>query len=380
MSAPKPNNLAARMGRWSADHWKTATFGWLAFVLVAFGLGGAFGTKSIDPNTAGPGESGRMDRILDAGLQAARGRERPRPERLALGDRSGLHGRGRRRRREDLEARRRPERPVAARRGQRGPDLRERPRGARRVRDPRRSRRGRRQDRPGPRRGRRRAAGASAVLHRRVRRRQRGQGDRDGVRRRSREGRRHLAPGDARHPRGRLRGARGRRHSARARPDRRLRDLRPRGRLEPPPADGESGRRGRAPDRPRGRRRLLALLPATRARGAGRRTQRARRGRDRRRHVRSRGPRLRPDRDDGDGRHVPDRRPDLRLARRCDDHGGRRCGSRIADRAPCPPREVRGQGRPRPRAATSAACAAATGRAGSGARSSTASCVARSSR
>jgi hypothetical protein len=29
------------MGRWSAAHWKTATFGWLAFVLVAFGLGGA---------------------------------------------------------------------------------------------------------------------------------------------------------------------------------------------------------------------------------------------------------------------------------------------------------------------------------------------------
>ena len=38
-------NLAARMGRWSADHWKTATFGWLAFVVVAFALGGMVGTK-----------------------------------------------------------------------------------------------------------------------------------------------------------------------------------------------------------------------------------------------------------------------------------------------------------------------------------------------
>ena len=28
------NNIAARMGRWSASHWKTATFGWLAFVIV----------------------------------------------------------------------------------------------------------------------------------------------------------------------------------------------------------------------------------------------------------------------------------------------------------------------------------------------------------
>jgi RND superfamily putative drug exporter len=70
MSGSKPpNNLAARMGRWSADHWKTATFGWLAFVIVAFGLGGAVGTKMIDANTAGPGESGRMDRILDAGFK-----------------------------------------------------------------------------------------------------------------------------------------------------------------------------------------------------------------------------------------------------------------------------------------------------------------------
>src|SRR5262245_47901244 len=65
----RPHNLAGRMGRWSAAHWKTATFGWLAVVLVAFGLGGAIGTKTIDPNTAGPGESGRMDRILDAGFK-----------------------------------------------------------------------------------------------------------------------------------------------------------------------------------------------------------------------------------------------------------------------------------------------------------------------
>ena len=69
MAPTKSNNLAARMGRWSADHWKTATFGWLAFVIVAFGLGGLAGTKSLDPNKPGPGESGRMDRILDAGFK-----------------------------------------------------------------------------------------------------------------------------------------------------------------------------------------------------------------------------------------------------------------------------------------------------------------------
>ena len=69
MSTYKSNNLAARMGRWSANHWKTATFGWLAFVLVVFALGGMAGTKSIDQNEPGPGESGRMEKILDEGFK-----------------------------------------------------------------------------------------------------------------------------------------------------------------------------------------------------------------------------------------------------------------------------------------------------------------------
>ena len=38
-------NFADHMGRWSAAHWKTATFGWLAFVVVAFMLGGVVGTN-----------------------------------------------------------------------------------------------------------------------------------------------------------------------------------------------------------------------------------------------------------------------------------------------------------------------------------------------
>jgi uncharacterized membrane protein YdfJ with MMPL/SSD domain len=67
------HNLAARMGRWSASHWKTATFGWLAFVVVAFMLGGMLGTKLLDPNASGPGESGRADRILEAGFKQPAG-------------------------------------------------------------------------------------------------------------------------------------------------------------------------------------------------------------------------------------------------------------------------------------------------------------------
>src|SRR5438552_5102010 len=67
--ATQNSNLAARMGRLSAADWKTATFGWLALVVVAFAVGSQVGTKQVDPNTAGPGESGRMDRILDAGFK-----------------------------------------------------------------------------------------------------------------------------------------------------------------------------------------------------------------------------------------------------------------------------------------------------------------------
>src|SRR5439155_15355092 len=62
-------NRAGRMGRWRAAHWKTATFGWLGLVVVAFAVGGQVGTQQVDPNTAGPGESGRMDRILEAGFK-----------------------------------------------------------------------------------------------------------------------------------------------------------------------------------------------------------------------------------------------------------------------------------------------------------------------
>src|SRR5436189_5352582 len=69
MSRTTNTNLAARMGRWSADHWKTATFGWLAFVVVAFQLGSMVGVKNVDPNTSGPGQSGQMDRILNAGFK-----------------------------------------------------------------------------------------------------------------------------------------------------------------------------------------------------------------------------------------------------------------------------------------------------------------------
>ena len=65
------NNIAARMGRWSASHWKTAVFGWLAFVVVAVAVGMAVGTKKIDQQDANVGQSHRADQILKhAGFQA----------------------------------------------------------------------------------------------------------------------------------------------------------------------------------------------------------------------------------------------------------------------------------------------------------------------
>ena len=69
----KPSrNLAARMGGWSAAHWKTATFGWLAFVALSVALGGIVGTERIDANAPGPGESGRMNQILDEAFEYQR--------------------------------------------------------------------------------------------------------------------------------------------------------------------------------------------------------------------------------------------------------------------------------------------------------------------
>ncbi len=58
-------NLAARMGRWSAAHWKTAVFGWLAFVIAALFIGQfVVKQKNIDQKDRNVGEAGRGDHIL----------------------------------------------------------------------------------------------------------------------------------------------------------------------------------------------------------------------------------------------------------------------------------------------------------------------------
>jgi len=58
-------NLAARMGGWSASHWKTAVVAWFAFVAVSFVIGGNVGTTQIAQKDANVGESRTADRMLD---------------------------------------------------------------------------------------------------------------------------------------------------------------------------------------------------------------------------------------------------------------------------------------------------------------------------
>src|SRR5213592_4239679 len=62
-------NFAARAARWSAAHWKTATFGWLAFVVLAIVIGSAVGSVKLTDAEQATGESARAQKILgDAGF------------------------------------------------------------------------------------------------------------------------------------------------------------------------------------------------------------------------------------------------------------------------------------------------------------------------
>jgi hypothetical protein len=98
-------NIAARMGRWSASHWKTATFGWLAFVIASFAIGIAVPVKMIEQRDAAVGEAGKANRIVDESFD----HEDRRRSRLPCDDRRHDHG--------ALGLRAGRERPVSACRG-----------------------------------------------------------------------------------------------------------------------------------------------------------------------------------------------------------------------------------------------------------------------
>src|SRR3954467_7820341 len=59
-------NLAARAGRWSATHRKTAILGWILFVVLATVLGGKVGQNELDESASGNGDSKRGDMIVEA--------------------------------------------------------------------------------------------------------------------------------------------------------------------------------------------------------------------------------------------------------------------------------------------------------------------------
>ena len=126
-------NVAARMGRWSARHRKTAIFGWLAFVVAAFAIGMAV-----------PMQNDRRGR-----LERRRGPQgRPHHPRRRVRARPAVRVRARPVRDEDRRRRRLPrgrsadavvdarrlrrghEAPLAARGRQRGSDLEGPPLGA----------------------------------------------------------------------------------------------------------------------------------------------------------------------------------------------------------------------------------------------------------
>ena len=56
--------FTARAAHWSATHRKTAVLGWLAFVVVAFMIGGAAGTVTLKHEDMGNGDSRAAEQVL----------------------------------------------------------------------------------------------------------------------------------------------------------------------------------------------------------------------------------------------------------------------------------------------------------------------------
>ena len=181
-----------------------------------------------------------MDRILDAGFK------QPAGENILIQSRSLEPASRLSRRRSTTSSRasrgsQTSERPLAARPGNAGQIAKDGRAVLVEFDDPRRQGEGRRQDRPGPRRGRRRTTRPSGLLHRRVRRCERGEGGQTAYRGRPGEGGDALAPDHADHPAAHFRRARGGRHSAAARADGGVRDVRADRAPQPCAAGGERG-------------------------------------------------------------------------------------------------------------------------------------------
>ncbi len=316
-------HLAARMARWSAHHRKMAIFGWLALVIALFAVSIVSPAKTdrlrdVRARRVGPR---RHDPVR--GLQAAVRGERADPARDAQGERARVQGRRRIRHHRAWQASRRSRR--SSRRSTPTTPARSPP-DKRSVLVPMEIR-GPSEDAadkvdPIVARVKDLQQAQSGVHHRVVRREHRQGGHRTAFFDDLKKAGLYSVPLTLDHPAGRLRRARGRRHPAPARADRRARDLRAGRADQPAPADVRRGRRAHPADRARRGRRLHDVLFE-----AG--TRRARRGPDRGGsargcggHVRSIGADLRSHRP---RRHVRDAahlRRRVRLLRsRHDDRG-----------------------------------------------------------
>jgi uncharacterized membrane protein YdfJ with MMPL/SSD domain len=88
MRSRRKLGLAGRAGRWSAQHRKTAIWGWILFVVAAIAVGGALGTKTLADSQTGVGESKAADQTLEKGFPQGA------TEQVLLQSRSGesVHG------------------------------------------------------------------------------------------------------------------------------------------------------------------------------------------------------------------------------------------------------------------------------------------------
>jgi RND superfamily putative drug exporter len=62
---PSIQDIAVRAARWSIAHRGRAIAGWLAFMVLALGIGGAIGTDQLGITEKGIGEQGRAERTLN---------------------------------------------------------------------------------------------------------------------------------------------------------------------------------------------------------------------------------------------------------------------------------------------------------------------------
>ncbi len=321
------SNVAARAGRWSAQHRKAAILG-LACIRGCGSGARRSGRHQAHPTgqqrgrRVGPGTAGAPRPVPAAGQRAGAG-----PEQDADGQRSGVPLGGRRRGGSVVRRKDGGERPLAAAAGKQRRDLQGRPLRARGLPDHRQGHGCRQARRRVACRDRRRTASASRPADRAGRRRELDQGPEQELQRRLRQGADPVAPDYPADPDRRLRRARGGRDPGAPRGHRRRGDPGV-DRAGQPPRRGRPGRlRNGAADRDGRRRRLLALLHASRTRGTGRRTRRAggpARGRG---DVGPVGARLGPHGDRGDGRDVPGRQQDVRLDGHRHDHRRRGCRS-----------------------------------------------------